>query len=134
MKPSKPLQRRTPLRSASRLTRTWMRRKPKPNKYNQRERDYDYLSFIARQRYCVMAIALGTFHRGPYEGDHAAKKTKAFRKGPDTEMLPLCRPCHRARPGRSGLWARMSRDEYTEFVDFWTGELQAAYQASLGRL
>jgi hypothetical protein len=135
-----PVERRKPLKRSPAPQRKTQPKRTKPvrrrgrSKYARRERNYDFLSFIKRQRYCVLALSLGTWHRGPYEGDHSAKKRAAFRKGPDEVMLVLCRPCHRDRPGRRGLWAQMAPEQYEEFCDFWSGELFAAYQASLGRL
>ena len=105
------------------LRRSYIRRKARPNKYNQRPRDLEYMSFVRGLRCCRCG-------QGPSEAHHAGDR--AFgRKADDHTCIPLCNSCHVGIPKLNEFPSKEARREW---VDVKISETLSLFLSEQGKL
>lgn len=107
------------------MRRTRMSRKAKPNRYNTRERDYDYMAFV-RELPCCRCHSLTRKAEAHHSGDRAYGRI-----APDRTVIPLCRSCHQ---GISKLNEFPDKAARREWVDEMIAQTQSQYLSSKGQL
>ena len=106
------------------LKRTRMSRKAKPNKYNTRPRDLEYLQFVRSLPCCKCG-------RFPVEAHHAGDRAYG-RKAEDRSAIPLCAvPCH---ADISKLNEFPSKEARREWIDEKISETLSLFLADTGQL
>ena len=105
------------------LKRSYMKRRAKPNAYNKRPRDLEYMGFVKQLRCCRCG-------GGPSEAHHAGPR--AFgRKADDRSCIPLCHICHH---GIAKLNEFASKEERRAWVNEKISETLSLFLADTGGL
>ena len=117
------MRRGKPLRRTE-LKRSRMRRKPKPNKYNTRLRDLEYMGFVKTLPCCLCG-------GGPVEAHHSGDRAYGH-KADDRTCIPLCpEPCHGQIAKLNEFPDKAARREW---VDDQIAQTQSLFLSSQGKL
>lgn len=104
--------------------RTWMRRKPRPTRYNTRTRNTAYMDWVREQSCCRCGAP------PPSEAHHAGERAYG-RKAPDETCLPLDERCHH---GISRLNEFASKAERRTWLDNQIATHRSRYLSEQGKL
>lgn len=119
--PGRPPKRRTPLRSASHLERSELRREARINPVNRERRARLYERNFGAYSDVIRALPCCTCgRRAPSDPSHVRARGMGGCNGSKRDLVPQCRECHRAfEADRAGFQAARGIDLAAVAAELW---------------